>query len=287
MIRRKNMMRALTIVAALMLGLTAASAQDYPTRPITMIVPFPAGGPTDTVARVTAQEMSKLLGQQIVVENIGGAGGTLGAARAARSAPAGCTRLIHHLGLASAATLYRKLPYDTRTAFAPVGLVTDAPMTIIGRADLKPNTLSELVAFAKAQREKVTLANAGLGAANHLCGMLFQTAIATKLTAVPYRGGGPLLNDLLGGQVDLGCEQAATSTGPISAKRVKAYAVTTKTRLPSLPELPTADEAGLKGFEVGVWHGRYPPAGTPAAPPPTLVRASQAACAHPARGARS
>jgi putative tricarboxylic transport membrane protein len=278
---RKYTMRAPTIVAALMLGLTSASAQDYPTRPITMIVPFPAGGPTDTVARVTAQEMSKLLGQQIVVENVGGAGGTLGAARAARSAPDGYTLLIHHLGLASAATLYRKLPYDTKAAFAPIGLVTDAPMTIIGRLDLKPNTLSELVAFAKAEREKVTFANAGLGAANHLCGMLFQTAIATKLTAVPYRGGGPLLNDLLGGQVDLGCEQATTSTGPISAKRVKAYAVTTKMRLKSLPELPTADEAGLKGFEIGVWHGIYVPARTPAAAVQKLVAALQAALKNP------
>jgi tripartite-type tricarboxylate transporter receptor subunit TctC len=274
-------MRALMIVAALILGLTSASTQDYPTRPITMIVPFPAGGPTDTVARVTAQEMSKLLGQQIVLENVGGAGGTLGAARAARSAPDGYPLLIHHLGLASAATLYRNLPYDTKTAFAPIGLVTDAPMTIIGRPDLKPNTLSELVAFAKAEREKVTFANAGVGAADHLCGMLFQTAIATKLTAVPYRGGGPLLNDLLGGQVDLACEQATTSTGPISAKRVKAYAVTTKTRLPSLPQLPTADEAGLKGFEIGVWHGIYAPAGTPAAPVQKLVRALQAALKNP------
>src|SRR5262245_9058830 len=286
MIKRTNTMRALTTAAALMLGLTSASAQDYPTRPITMIVPFPAGGPTDTVARVTAQEMSKLLGQQIVVENIGGAGGTLGAARAARSAPDGYTLLIHHLGLASAATLYRNLPYNTKTAFAPIGLVTDAPMTIIGRPDLKPNTLSELVAFAKAEREKVTLANAGLGAANHLCGMLFQTAIATKLTAVPYRGGGPLRNDLHGVQDDLGSEQATTSTGPISAKRVKAYAVTTKTRLPSLPELPTADEAGLKGFEIGVWHGIYAPAGTPAAPLQKLVRALQTALKNPELGKR-
>jgi putative tricarboxylic transport membrane protein len=285
-ISRKNTMRALTMIPALMLGLTPASAQDYPTRPITMIVPFPAGGPTDTVARVTAQEMSKLLGQQIVVENVGGAGGTLGAARAARSAPDGYTLLIHHVGLASAATLYRKLPYDTKTAFAPIGLVTDAPMTIIGRPDLKPNTLSELVTFAKSEREKLTFGNAGVGAADHLCGMLFQTAIATKLTAVPYRGGGPLLNDLLGGQVDLACEQATTSTGPISAKRVKAYAVTTKTRLPSLPELPTADEAGLKGFEIGVWHGIYAPAGTPAAPVQKLVRALQAALKNPELGKR-
>ena len=257
-------MRASMIVAVLLFAAAPAAAQDYPARPVTVIVPFPAGGPTDTVARVTAQAMSARLGQQLIVENVGGAGGTLGAARAARAAPDGYTLLIHHLGLASAATLYRKLPYDTRTAFAPIGLVSDAAMTIIGRADLEPNTLAELVAYAKARGEKVTFANAGLGGANHLCGMLFQSAIQTQLTTVPYRGGGPLLNDLLGGQVDLACEQATTSTGPITGKRVKAYAVTTRTRLKSLPDLPTADEAGLKGFEIGVWHGLYAPAGTPA-----------------------
>jgi tripartite-type tricarboxylate transporter receptor subunit TctC len=225
--------------------------------------------------------MSKLIGQQIVIENVSGAGGTLGAGRAARATADGYTLLIHHLGLASAATLYRKLPYDARTAFAPVGLVTDAPMTIIGRVDLAPNTLAELVAYAKAQGEKVTFANAGLGAANHLCGMLFQTAIKTKLTAVPYKGGGPLLNDLLGKQVDLACEQATTSTGPITAKRVKAYAVTTTTRLKSLPDLPTADEAGLKGFQIGVWHGIYAPAGTPPAAIQKLAAALQGALKDP------
>jgi putative tricarboxylic transport membrane protein len=274
-------MRVPTILAVLLFALGPASAQDYPSRPITVIVPFPAGGPTDTVARVTAQAMGKLMGQQVIVENVSGAGGTLGAARAARSAPDGYTLLIHHLGLASAATLYRKLPYDARTAFAPVGLVTDAPMTIIGRSDLEPDTLAELVAYAKARGEKVTFANAGLGAANHLCGMLFQTAIQTQLTTVPYRGGGPLLNDLLGRQVDLACEQATTSTGPIAAKRVKAYAVTTRTRLKSLPDLPTADEAGLKGFEIGVWHGLYAPAETPAAVVEKLSAALKAALKDP------
>jgi tripartite-type tricarboxylate transporter receptor subunit TctC len=274
-------MRWPTILAVLLFGLAPAGAQDYPSRPITVIVPFPAGGPTDTVARVTAQAMGKLLGQQLVVENVGGAGGTLGAARAAKAAPDGYTLLIHHLGLASAATLYRKLPYETRTAFAPVGLLTDAPMTIIGRSDLEPDTLAELVAYAKARGEKVTFANAGLGAANHLCGMLFQTAIQTQLTTVPYRGGGPLLNDLLGRQVDLACEQATTSTGPIAGKRVKAYAVTTRTRLKSLPDLPTADEAGLKGFEIGVWHGLYAPAETPAAVVQKLAAALKAALKDP------
>lgn len=256
-------MRPLTALAALLLVTGPTSAQNFPTRPITLIVPFPAGGPTDTVARITAQEMTKTLGQPIVIENVGGAGGTLGAARAARSAPDGYTLLIHHIGLATAATLYRKLPYDARTAFAPIGLVTDAPMTIIGRANLEPNTLSELVAFAKTHGDKVTFAHAGLGAANQLCGMLFQAAIKAKITAVFYRGGGPLLNDLLGGQVDLACEQATISTGPISGNRVKPYAVTTRKRLKSLPDLPTAEEAGLKGFEIGVWHGLYTPARTP------------------------
>jgi tripartite-type tricarboxylate transporter receptor subunit TctC len=274
-------MRLSTIAAVLTIAIGPAAAQDYPTRPVTLIVPFPAGGPTDTVARVTAQAMSKLIGQQIVIENVSGAGGTLGAGRAARAKADGYTLLIHHLGLASAATLYRKLPYDARTAFAPVGLVTDAPMTIIGRVDLAPNTLAELVAYAKAQGEKVTFANAGLGAANHLCGMLFQSAIKTKLTAVPYKGGGPLLNDLLGKQVDLACEQATTSTGPITAKRVKAYAVTTTTRLKSLPDLPTADEAGLKGFQIGVWHGIYAPAGTPPAAIQKLAAALQGALKDP------
>src|SRR5712675_2208885 len=281
-----NTMRLLAIAAALGSMVGAAAAQDYPTRPINVIVPAAAGGPTDAISRITAQAMSKILGQQITIENAGGAGGTIGTGRAVRADPDGYTLLIYHVGLATAATLYRKLPYDTKSAFAAIGLVTEAPMTIIGRSDLKPNTLSELVAFAKAEREKVTFANAGLGAASHLCGMLFQSAIGTMLTAVPYRGGGPLLNDLLGGQVDLACEQATTSTGPISAKRVKAYAVTTKTRLPSLPQLPTADEAGLKGFEIGVWHGIYAPAGTPAAPVQKLVRALQAALKNPELGKR-
>src|SRR5262249_16957140 len=160
--------------AALPFASHVTRAQAYPIRSVTIVVPFPAGGPTDTVARVTAQAMSKVLGQQVIVENVGGAGGTLGATRVARAAPDGYTLLIHHIGLATAATLYRSLPYDTKSAFAPVGLVTNAPMTIIGRSDLEPNSLAELVAYAKARGEKVTFANGGLGSAAHLCGMLFM-----------------------------------------------------------------------------------------------------------------
>jgi tripartite-type tricarboxylate transporter receptor subunit TctC len=258
-------MRHLSAIAAfvLALGPHVAVAQDYPTRPITVIVPFPAGGPTDTIARVTAQSMSKPLGQQIIVENIGGAGGTLGAGRAARAAPDGYTLLIHHLGLATAQTLYRKLPYDTRKAFAPIGLVTDAPMVFVGRSNLASNTFAEFIAYAKKGGEKVTFATSGVGSSSQLCALLFMSAIQTKLTQVPYKGGGPLMNDMIGGQVDIGCEQATTATPPIQGKRIKGFAVTTKARLQSLPDLPTADEGGLKGFALGVWHGLYAVAGTP------------------------
>jgi tripartite-type tricarboxylate transporter receptor subunit TctC len=258
-----------------------AKAQGYPTRPITVIVPFPAGGPTDTIARVTAQSMSKLLGQQVIVENVSGAGGTLGAGRASRAAPDGYTLLIHHLGLATAATLYRKLPYDAKKAFAPIGLVTDAPMVFVSRSNLLPKNFGEFIAYAKKQGEKLTFANAGVGSASQLCGMLFMRAIATKLTAVPYKGGGPLMNDLIGGQVDIGCEQATTATPAIQGKRIRGHAVTTKARLRSLPDLPTADEAGLKGFALGVWHGLYAPAGTPAPVVQRLAGALQGALKDP------
>ena len=254
---------AFAVAVALTLTQMPAQAQDYPTRPITVIVPFPAGGPTDTVARVTAQSMSKPLGQQIIVENVSGAGGTLGTGRASRSAPDGYTLLIHHVGLASADTLYRKLPYNTRKAFAPIGLVTDAPLVFVSRSDFEPNNFGEFVAYAKKRGEKVTFANAGVGSGSHLCTLLFMSAIQTKLTQVPYKGGGPLMNDLIGRQVDIGCEQATTAIPPIQGKRIKGYAVTTTRRLQSLPDLPTADEAGLKGFALGVWHGLYAVAGTP------------------------
>ena len=274
-------MSRLTLAAALLLVLGPAAAQDYPTRPITVIVPFPAGGPTDTIARVTAQSMSKPLGQQIIVENVSGAGGTLGTGRASRAAPDGYTLLIHHLGLATAETLYRKLPYATKKAFAPIGLVTDAPMVFIGRSNLEPNNFGEFVAHAKKRGEKVTFATSGVGSSSQLCALLFMSAIQTKLTQVPYKGGGPLMNDLIGRQVDIGCEQATTATPAIQSKRVKGYAVTTKARLQSLPDLPTADEAGLKGFALGVWHGLYAVAGTPAPVVQKLTDALQTALKDP------
>ncbi|MGX4642678.1 tripartite tricarboxylate transporter substrate binding protein BugD [Massilia sp. SYSU DXS3249] len=246
-----------------MFGSTMAHAQSYPTKTITMIVPFAAGGPTDTVARLVAQSMGNKLKQTIIVENVNGAGGTIGAARAAKSAPDGYTLFLHHIGNSTAPSLYRKLPYDTATAFEPIGLITDVPMTIVARGDFPAKDIKELLAYVKANKDKVTYANAGVGSASHLCGMLFMTAIGTDLTTVPYKGTGPAMNDLLGGQVDMMCDQTTNTTSQIKSGKVKAYAVTTKTRVPSLPNLPTLNESGLAGFEVAVWHGLYAPKGTP------------------------
>jgi tripartite-type tricarboxylate transporter receptor subunit TctC len=258
-------MRHLMPAAALLLALNPAAAQDYPTKPITIVVPAAAGGPTDTISRITAQAMSKLLGQTITIENVGGAGGTIGTTRAVRAEPDGYTLLIYHVGLSTAATLYRKLPYDTRQAFTSIGLVTDAPMTIIARNDYEPNTLKELIDHLKKPGVKASMGNAGVGSASHLCGMLFLSETKVQVTTVPYRGTGPVMNDLIGKQIDLSCDQATNTTGPILGKQVKGYAVTTKARLKSLPDLPTADEAGLKGFELGVWHGLFAPKGLPPA----------------------
>jgi len=240
----------------------SAVAETYPSRVITMIVPFSAGGPTDTVSRLVAEAMSKDLGQQIVIENVGGAGGTLGAGRVAKADPDGYTLLLHHIGMSTSATLYRKLPYDTLNAFDYVGLVTDVPMTIVARANFEPADMKALVEYAKANKDKVTYANAGIGAASHLCGMLFMSKIETPLTTVPYKGTGPAMTDLVGGQVDLMCDQTTNTTNQIKGGKIKAYATTTKERLAALPDVPTAAEGGLADFEVGIWHGVYAPKGT-------------------------
>ncbi|MFD2262124.1 tripartite tricarboxylate transporter substrate-binding protein [Lacibacterium aquatile] len=239
-----------------------ALAQDYPTKPVTVVVPFAAGGPTDTVARLVAQSMSKTLGQQVLIENVGGAGGTLGAARVAKSPNDGYTLLLHHIGHATAVALYRKLPYNALTDFQTIGLITDVPMTIVAKADLPPKTMAELIDYVKANKDKVSLANAGIGSASHLCGMMLMSALQTQATTVAYTGTGPAMNNLLGGQVDLMCDQTTNTTGQIKGGKIKAYSVTTLTKVPSLPDLPTADSAGLKGFEVAVWHGLYAPKGT-------------------------
>jgi tripartite-type tricarboxylate transporter receptor subunit TctC len=255
---------AIAAFALAALPLASANAQTYPSRPITMVVPFAAGGPTDTVARLVAESMSRTLGQQVVVENVGGAGGTRGAGQVAKAAPDGYTILLHHIGQATSASLYRKLPYNVLTDFETVGLVTDVPMTLIGKSTLEPKTIAELVAYVKDKKDAVIYGNAGVGSASHLCGMLFMAAVGTQVTTVPYQGTGPAMNDLVGGQIDLMCDQTTNTTGQIKGGKVKAYGVTTANRLKSMPDLPTLQEGGLKGFEVAVWHGMYAPKGTPA-----------------------
>lgn len=252
------------LVCAALVASGAAHAQEYPSsKVITMIIPFAAGGPTDTVGRLIAQSMSKTLKQQVVVENVGGAGGTIGAARVAKADPDGYTIFLHHIGHSTAPSLYRKLSYSATDSFEPIGLVTDVPMTLVARKDFPAKDFKELLAYVKANKDKVTYANAGLGAASHLCGMLFMKAIDVDMTTVPYKGTGPAMNDLLGGQVDLMCDQTTNTTSQIKSGKVKAYGVTTKNRVASLPELPTLSEAGLPNFQVGVWHGLYAPKGTP------------------------
>ena len=269
------------LFAVALTGAGVAHAQDYPTKTITMIVPFSAGGPTDTVARLVAQAMGVDLKQTVIVENLGGAGGTLGAGRVARSAPDGYTIFLHHIGHSTAPALYRKLAYNPVDVFEPVGLVTDVPMTMVAKKDFPAKDFKEMLAYIKANKDKVTYANAGLGSASHLCGMLFMTTIETDLTTVPYKGTGPAMNDLLGGQVDFMCDQTTNTTSQIKAGKIKAYGVTTKTRVPSLNELPTLDEAGLKGFEVAVWHGLYAPKGTPKPIVDRLAKSLQVALKDP------
>lgn len=274
-------MRLLLAALSIFLFPFWAVAQDYPSQPITVVVPFSAGGPTDTVTRLVTDVMSRDLGQQIVVENVGGAGGTLGAARVANAEPDGYTLLLAHIGMATSATLYRQLPYKPLEAFEYIGLVTEVPMTIVARKDFEPNTLAELIDYVKQNADTVTYANAGIGAASHLCGMLFMSAIDTQLTTVPYKGTGPAMTDLLGGQVDFMCDQTTNTTKQIQAGAIKAYATTSPERLGNLPDLPTATESGLDGFVVGVWHGLYAPKGTPQAAIERLSKSLQVALKDP------
>jgi tripartite-type tricarboxylate transporter receptor subunit TctC len=236
---------------------------DYPDQEITVVVPFDAGGPTDTVTRLVAEPMSEELGQQIVVQNVSGAGGTVAAGQVANAEPDGYTVLIHHIGMSTAPALYPDLAFDPVEDFKTIGLITDVPMTIVARSDFPPNTLEELASYVEENADTVTLANAGIGAASHLCGLLIEQAIGVDLTEVPYDGTGPALTDLVGGQVDFMCDQTTNTAGQIRSGDIKAYAVTTPERIDALPDLPTTAEAGLPDVEVGVWHGLYVPAETP------------------------
>ncbi|WP_353090379.1 tripartite tricarboxylate transporter substrate-binding protein [Methylibium sp.] len=260
-------MKRILLTAAAALAVTGALA-EYPEKPITIVVPFSAGGPTDKVARDFAEAVRKPLGgATIVIENVGGAGGTLGAAKVAKAAPDGYTLLLHHIGMATSPALYRNLQYKTLDDFEYLGLINEVPMTLIGKPTLPAANYAELLKWLDANKGKVNLANAGLGAASHLCGLLFQSTLKADMTTVPYKGTGPAMTDLIGGQVDIMCDQTTNTTAQIEGGKVKAYAVTTPKRLttPALAKLPTLDESGMKGFNVSIWHGLYAPKGTPKA----------------------
>lgn len=259
----------------------APAAGVFPDKPVVLVVPFAAGGPTDVVARMLSVPMGKALGQTVVVENTVGAGGTLAATRVARATPNGYTVFLHHMGMATAPALYKKLQFDPLKDFEYIGQVVDVPMTLLAKKDFPVASFKELPAYLKANKDKVMLANAGLGAVSHLCGLLFMSQVGVDLTTVPYKGTGPAMTDLLGGQVDLLCDQTTQTVPLIKDGRVKVYGVTSTKRLASLPNVPTLDEQGLTGFEVKVWHGMYAPKGTPTPVVDKLNAALKAALADP------
>src|SRR5262245_3335733 len=268
---------AAAAVAACAAGAGGAAAQTYPAKPITVIVPAAAGGPTDTVARLMADSMSRTLGQQVLVENVGGAGGTIGMARVAKAPADGYTLAVWHVGQSTAPALYENLKYNVIDDFDSIGRITDVPMTVVGKADLQIKSMGELLAWMKEKQKGVTYAHAGIGSASHLCALLLMHATGTEMTAVAYRGTGPAMNDLLGGQFDMMCDQTTGTTNQIKSGTIKGYAATTPKRLKVLPELPTLDESGLKGFEVSAWHAMWAPKGLPADVTDKLVGALQVA----------
>ncbi|RMX04314.1 tripartite tricarboxylate transporter substrate binding protein BugD [Corticibacter populi] len=262
-----------------------AQAQNFPgTKPITIIVPFTAGGPTDKVARDFAEALRKQLGgASVVVDNAAGAGSSIGTAKAARSAPDGHTLLLNHIGMSTMPSLYRRLPFDVLNDFEYLGIINDVPMTLIGRPTLEANTYAELSQWIASHKNGVNLGNAGLGSASHLCGLMFQDATKISMVPVPYGGTAPAIADLIGGQIDLLCDQTTNTSSHIQSKKVKAYAVTTTERLPGelFQELPTLSESGLTDFNVTIWHGLYAPKGTPQQVLDTLNQALQEALKDP------
>jgi tripartite-type tricarboxylate transporter receptor subunit TctC len=255
----------------------ARAQQVYPARTITIVVPFTAGGPTDTVTRLVAEAMARDLGQTVVVENAGGAGGTIGAQRVAQARPDGYTLLLHHIGMATTPTLYRRLGYDPVGGFETAGLITEVPMTLVAKKDFPADTLAEAIAVIRREKESLNYANAGIGAASHLCGLLLMKAVDAPMTTVPFRGTAPAMQELLSGRVDLMCDQTTNTTEQINSGSIKVFAVTTPERLAALPNVPTSAEAGLPEFEVSVWHGIYAPRNTPAVVTQRLSRALQTA----------
>ena len=262
----KTMLK-LALVAAAAVAAFGAHAQDFPAKDktITIVVPFAAGGPTDRVARDLAEALRKPLGATLVVDNSAGAGGTIGAARVARAAPDGYTLLLHHIGMSTMPALYRKLSFSVPNDFEYLGMVNEVPMTLIARPTMPANNFKELTAWIQQHKGSINLGNAGVGAASHLCGLMFKSAVKVDMTEVPYKGTAPAMTDLIGGQIDLLCDQTTNTTSQIEGKKVKAYAVTTSKRIntPALKDLPTLAESGMKDFNVSIWHGLYAPKGTP------------------------
>ncbi|HZY19749.1 MAG TPA: tripartite tricarboxylate transporter substrate-binding protein [Ramlibacter sp.] len=260
-----------TVVPAALLAFTALGVHAqgaFPgDKPITLVVPFTAGGPTDRVARDLAEALRKPLGGvTVVVDNAAGAGGSIGANKVAKAAPDGHTLLVHHIGMSTMPTLVRNIPFKVESDFEYLGMINDVPMTLIGKPALPANNYRELTAWIAQNKGKINLGNAGVGSASHLCGLLFQNAVKVEMTTVPYKGTAPAMTDLMGGQIDLMCDQTTNTASQIEGKKVKAYGVTTAGRLspPALKDLPTLQESGLKDFQVTIWHGLYAPKGTPA-----------------------
>lgn len=271
--KSRNFVGALSIALALFAG--AASAQDFPNKPVTFVVPFAAGGPSDAIARLLGRAMEPALKQPVLIDNTTGAGGTVGSAKVARATPDGYTLLSHHISHATSIALYSKLPYHPVDDFMPIGLININYMALVAKKDLPPKDIGELVPYIKANAAKLNYGDAGIGSASHLCGMLMMNALGVKLQSVSFRGTGPAMNDLVGGHIDLMCDQTTNSAPQIKAGTVKAYAVTSPARLAALADLPTVAEAGLPGMQVGVWNGLYAPKGTPQGAVDVLVKALQ------------
>jgi tripartite-type tricarboxylate transporter receptor subunit TctC len=280
----KKLVQSLVAVAAVAAAFSAG-AQSFPGgKPITIIVPFAAGGPTDKVARDLAEALRKPLGgATVIVDNAAGAGGSIGANKVAKANPDGYTLLVHHIGMATMPTLVRNIPFKVESDFEYLGMINDVPMTLIGKPSLPANNYKELVTWIGANKGKINLGNAGVGSASHLCGMLFQHAVGVDMTAVPYKGTGPAMTDLMGGQIDLMCDQTTNTTSVIEGKKVKAFAVTSPQRLhtAALKDLPTLQEVGVKDFNVSIFHGLYAPKGTPPAVLKTLNDALKQALKDP------
>jgi tripartite-type tricarboxylate transporter receptor subunit TctC len=261
-------MKKLFVVSALTaLFSVAGFAQTYPSKPISLVVPFVAGGPTDRVARDLAEAMRKPLGDvSIIIENVLGAGSSIGANKVAKAAPDGYTIMLNHIAMATMPNLLRNMPFKIDSDFEYLGMINEVPMTVISKPTLPAKNYKELVAWLNQNKGKINLGNAGVGSASHLCGLMLQNALQIDMAAIPYKGTAPALTDLIGGQIDILCDQTTNTSPQIEAKKVNVYGVTTSKRLTTavLKDVPTLQESGLKGFDVSIWHGLYAPKGTPA-----------------------